>query len=131
MKKDFTCFLIEDDADDQELFLTAMESVAPRVQCFTAINGKDAIIKLNASEVKPDLIFLDLNMPVMDGKEFLRSCGRLQTCKDIPVIILTTSSDQPSMEETRQLGAKDFITKPSRYSLWGKILGEKLREFQN
>ncbi|HET9486687.1 MAG TPA: response regulator, partial [Chryseosolibacter sp.] len=125
MNKEFTCFLI-DDIDDREIFLSVLEEVAPSVRCYTASNGQEAINKLISAEVKPDLIFLDLNMPLMNGKQFLKACQDLDNCKKIPVIILTTSSDKKSIEETRELGARDYITKPDKFSAWGKIIKETL-----
>lgn len=131
VNKAFTCFLIDDDADDQEIFLRVLESVAPSIECHTASNGQEAIDKLRNHQVKPDVIFLDLNMPLMNGKQFLQACQRLGSCKEIPVIILSTSSDQQTIQETRALGARDYITKPNRYSAWKEVIQEKLRTVQN
>jgi CheY-like chemotaxis protein len=122
--------LIDDDIDDQEIFLSVLEEVDPSIKCYTAANGQEAIHKLTSEEVKPDLIFLDLNMPLMNGKQFLKACNALDDCKEIPVIILTTSSDKSSMEETRRLGAKDYITKPDKFSAWGSIIKEKLNVYR-
>ena len=130
MNKVFTCFLIDDDPDDQEIFLSVLGSIDPSVKCLTAMNGQEAIKKLGSAEVKPDLIFLDLNMPLMNGKQFLVARNLLDECRHIPVIILTTSSDRSSMEETRQLGAKDYITKPDKFSAWGQIIKEKLNAYR-
>jgi CheY-like chemotaxis protein len=128
--KEFTCFLIDDDADDQEIFLSVLEEVAPSVHCYTAHNGDEAIAKLKSQEIKPDLIFLDLNMPLMNGKNFLKACHLLDGCRHIPVIILTTSSDKTSIEETRQFGARDFITKPDKFSEWGIVIKDKLKTYR-
>ena len=130
VEKNFTCFLIDDDIDDQEIFLSVLEEVDPSIRCYTALNGQEAIHKLASEEVKPDLIFLDLNMPLMNGKQFLKACITLDGCKEIPVIILTTSSDKKSIEETKQLGAKDYITKPDKFSAWGTIIKEKLSAYR-
>ena len=130
MKKEFTCFLIDDDADDQEIFLTVLEEIVPSIRCFTASNGQEAIDKLTSAEFKPDLIFLDLNMPLMNGQQFLKACQRMERCRNIPVIILTTSSDRRSIEETKQLGARDYITKPDKFSAWGSIIKEKINAYR-
>jgi len=131
VKKDFTCFLIDDDIDDQEIFLSVLGEVAPSIRCYTASNGREAINKLETSQVTPDLIFLDLNMPLMNGKQFLKACSLLDKCRNIPVIILTTSSDKRSIEETRQLGARDYITKPDKFSAWGAIIKEKITAYSS
>ena len=69
-------------------------------------------------------------MPLMNGKQFLKACHLIEDCRKIPVIILTTSSDKRSMEETLQLGARDYITKPDKYSAWGKIIQEKINAYR-
>jgi CheY-like chemotaxis protein len=61
----------------------------------------------------PMVIFLDLNMPKMDGRECLKEIKNNDRLKDIPVVIYTTSSHLRDIEETRNLGAKGFISKPS------------------
>lgn len=122
--------MIDDDADDQEIFLSVLEDMDPSVHCITACNGQEAIQKLTEEKVRPDLIFLDLNMPLMNGKQFLIACNLIDDCKEIPVIILTTSSDKKSREETLQLGARDYITKPDKYSAWGKIIQETISAYR-
>jgi CheY-like chemotaxis protein len=125
----FTCFLVDDDIDDQEIFLTVMEDIAPRVRCVTALNGQEAMNMLTSGEVLPDLIFLDLNMPLMNGKQFLAACRQVDKCRHIPVIVLSTTSDKSSIEETFRLGAKDYITKPHKFSEWGTLIKEKLSAY--
>ena len=129
MKKEFTCFLIDDDADDQEIFLSILEEIAPSIRCITATNGHEAIQRLASHEVRPDIIFVDINMPLMNGKQFLQACMVLDGLGKIPVIILTTSSDRKSIEETLRLGASDYITKPDRFSGWGSVIKEKIDAF--
>jgi CheY-like chemotaxis protein len=130
VKKEFICFLIDDDIDDQEIFLRVLKDFEPSIRCFTACNGQEAIDKLTSKEVKPDLIFLDLNMPLMNGKQFLKECHFLEGCRDIPVIILTTAADKRTIEETKQLGASDYITKPDKFSSWGSIIKEKVNAYR-
>lgn len=128
--REFTCFLIDDDIDDQEIFVSVLSQINPSIRCITATNGQEAISKLKSENITPDLIFLDLNMPLMNGKQFLEACHFLDRCKEVPVIILTTSSDKRSIEETRKLGAADFITKPDKFSTWGAVLKEKLDAYK-
>lgn len=131
MKEQFTCLLIDDDADDQEIFLSVVQEIGPSIRCFTAANGSEALRKLMTAEVKPDLIFVDLNMPLMNGKQFLTECNLLDGFQSIPVIVLTTSSDRKSIEETLKLGASDYITKPDKFSGWGAIIKEKIAVFRS
>ena len=129
--KAFTCFLIEDDADDQEIFITALSKISPAIKNISASDGQDALDKLRAGELKPDIIFLDLNMPRMNGREFLKAISGEEYYRQIPIIILSTSSDNDTIAETIQLGAKEFITKPVNYSDWETILKIVLKEFCN
>jgi CheY-like chemotaxis protein len=109
-----TCFLIDDDIDDQEIFALVLKSVNPSITCITANDGIEAVTKLTEEEAfNPDYIFLDLNMPGMDGKQCLREIKKITRLKSIPVIIYSTSSDQRDVLETRALGASDYLEKQS------------------
>jgi CheY-like chemotaxis protein len=114
--------LVDDDEDDREIFLSVVQSIAPAIECRMATNGQDALNKLNQHADLPDLIFLDLNMPLMDGRQFLREVKKHHTLKEIPVIVLSTSSDKETITLSRSLGASDFITKPDKYSGWEETL---------
>lgn len=129
VSKPFTCLLIDDDIDDQEIFLTVMEDIAPGIRCVTAMNGREAMDMLTSGKVLPDLIFLDLNMPLMNGKQFLAARHQVEKCMHIPVIVLSTTADKSSMEETFRLGAKDYITKPHKFSEWGILIKDKLNAY--
>ena len=109
-------FLVDDDRDDREIFIEALAEVDDSFSCFTAENGEDAIKKLHASAIIPDYIFLDLNMPRMNGRECLVEIKSIKQLKEIPVIIYTTSSLQKEKEELEKLGAWMFLTKPSNFS---------------
>lgn len=108
--------LIDDDTDDQEIFLSAMEIAVDSVNCIALGNARHALQELTERRITADLIFLDLNMPVMTGQQFLAEFKKLDIFKDIPVIILSTSSNASTILETKELGAKDFITKPQSFS---------------
>jgi CheY-like chemotaxis protein len=73
--------------------------------------------------VSPDIIFLDLNMPRMNGLEFLKAIKTHRSYKRIPVIIYTTSSNPEDIRKTKDLGATDFVTKPSDFDeLYQKLI---------
>lgn len=107
-----TCFLIDDDVDDQEIFVMALDQLNIQFNCIVANNGNEALQKLKREPVLPDYIFLDLNMPRMNGKECLKELKKNERLQNIPVIIYTTSSSKADMEDTLKLGAAGFITKP-------------------
>ncbi len=70
-------FLIDDDEDDQLMFKEVIESINPTLHCETATNGKIALNKLKVGTALPHIIFLDLNMPVMNGFDFLAASRQL------------------------------------------------------
>ncbi len=114
--------MVDDDLDDTEIFQEVLSFIDPTIQCSTAENGRDALEKLSRVTFIPDLIFLDLNMPRMDGKECLRKLKENLILRNIPVIIYTTSSQSKDIEETMGAGAIKFITKPLNVNDLEKIL---------
>jgi CheY-like chemotaxis protein len=113
--------LIDDDHDDQLFFLDAIRDIDATITCEVANDGIEGIEKLK-SETLPDLIFLDLNMPYMNGFDFLLLIRKEQRYDHIPVIIFTTSSHQRDIDTSRELGAKAFLTKPNNFNELAKKL---------
>lgn len=122
MSRTIRIFVVDDDLDDTEIFQEVLSFIDPTIQCSTAENGRDALDKLSRVTFIPDLIFLDLNMPRMDGKECLRKLKENLLLRNIPVIIYTTSSQSKDIEETMKAGAIKFITKPLNVNDLEKIL---------
>ena len=122
MSRTIRIFLLDDDLEDTEIFQEVLSFIDPTIQCSTAENGRDALEKLSRVTFIPDLIFLDLNMPRMDGKECLRKLKENLILRNIPVIIYTTSSQSKDIEETMGAGAIKFITKPLNVNDLEKIL---------
>lgn len=114
--------LIDDDEDDHEIFLSALENVSDSVNCVTLSNAVIALKKLTSNELQADLIFLDLNMPLMNGQEFLAEIKSRQDLQEIPVIMLSTSASHSTAQQSKDLGAADFITKPDSYDELVRIL---------
>ncbi len=110
-------FLADDDEDDRMLFQEALAEVNPAIKCITVKNGKEALEFLQDQiVVLPDFIFLDLNMPLMNGLKCLEALKKIDILKNIPVVIYSTSSDLDSVEESKKLGAIDFFVKPSNFT---------------
>ena len=106
--------MIDDDEDDRELFSELLAEINPAISVWEAENGLDAMQLLEAAgEALPDLLFLDVNMPEMDGKEFLSYLKGNDRLRHIPVIVFTTSSQQKDVREMLSRGALCFITKPA------------------
>jgi CheY-like chemotaxis protein len=122
MKNAKRILIVDDDEDDQLYFRDAINQVNPGIQCEMANNGKEALVQIEIPP-PPDLIFLDLNMPVMNGYECLATLKKTNRYKHIPVVIFTTSKNSMDIERSQNLGASLFLTKPSNFT----ILCNKLR----
>ena len=107
--------MIDDDIDDQEFFVEAVKEVDPNIVCHLASSCDEGLELLNKSSVLPDYIFLDLNMPKVDGKKCLLELKKNARVKDIPVIIYSTSSLKKDIDETKAMGAVHFLTKPAAF----------------
>lgn len=117
MSQSITCFLIDDDLDDLEIFNIAIKELEDDIKCRTAMDGIEALKILNDDEnFIPDFIFIDLNMPRMNGKQCLVEIKKMPRLEHIPVIIYSTSSSHRDIEDTKQLGAAYFLTKPPTIS---------------
>lgn len=118
--------LIDDDEDDQEIFLTALESTRKPVRCTVLDSARKALRQIIQGEIEADLIFLDLNMPLMNGQQFLTEIKKDEQLRKIPVVILSTSSNAATAIQVKQLGACHFFTKPDRFEDLVAILNEVL-----
>ena len=106
--------LVDDDLDDIEIFQEVLSSVNPRIELLIANDGIEALKILKSNENNlPQLVFLDLNMPRMGGKECLKMIKADAEIARTDIIMYTTSSQSSDIEETMVSGALCFITKPS------------------
>lgn len=119
-----TILLADDDADDFEIFGESLDELECACTLYRTQDG-DGVLKFLAdqSNPRPDVIFLDLNLPVMSGWQCLARVKSSVEHRDIPVVIYTTSSHYRDFEIARELDAYGLITKPSN----PKILTEVLR----
>jgi CheY-like chemotaxis protein len=103
--------LVDDDTDDTELFLESIREIDDSVVCHCAPNGREALHRLKEID-SPDLIFLDINMPIMDGWQCLARLKSHDDLKHIPVIMYSTSSHQKDIDKAFEMGAVCFFVKP-------------------
>jgi CheY-like chemotaxis protein len=116
-------FIADDDPDDQELFIEALLEIDACYSCITAYDGQEALkILFGPAIYLPDIIFLDLNMPKINGKECLAEIKKNNLLKEIPVIIYSTSADKRDMLEAMQLGAVFFLQKPNSFDELSRAL---------
>ncbi len=116
MKKHYI-FLADDDFDDRQLFSEALEELPFLVEVVTFDNGVTLMAELLKPETKlPDLIFLDLNMPLMNGEECLADIRDESKFANIPIIIYSNYLDIPKVELLYSKGANRFLKKPEQFS---------------
>jgi CheY-like chemotaxis protein len=126
------CFLVDDDPDDQEIFKLILAELDSHIHCVTALNGAEALEYLKIHPTfHPDFIFLDLNMPRMNGKQCLIELRKIHKLRAVPIIIYSTSAEARDIEEMTRLGATRFITKPSDLTILSQRLAEVFREPSN
>jgi len=104
----------EDDFDDFESIKEALAQLSDQQLLLHAKNGHEAVSFIENATVLPSLILLDLNMPVMDGKEVLRWLKSKTEYKNIPVMIFTTSSREEDIRLCQKYGCT-FFRKPTLY----------------
>jgi len=118
MFKSVVILLVEDDLGDQKLIKRSLSSEKIINELHIANSGEEALEYLQSSKNNrdetpmPDLILLDLNMPGMGGKEFLREIKSNNELCTIPVVILTTSDTDQDIIESYKLQAAGYINKP-------------------
>jgi CheY-like chemotaxis protein len=111
-KKHLSCLVIDDDLDDQEIFRMALERVDPKIRCLFANDGVRGLERLyvDASFI-PDFIFVDINMPRINGFECINEIRKISWLKEVPVYVYSTSLNPAVIEQCRKLGAKDCVQK--------------------
>jgi CheY-like chemotaxis protein len=120
-------FLAEDDEDDVLLFKNMLQEIDDTITLDHANDGNEALKKLQATDTLPDVIFLDLNMPCMNGFEFMHTLKNDERLRQLPIVIFTGSSNPEDAEKTHKLGANVFLSKPVESGL----LKEKLQRILN
>lgn len=114
----FVILLVEDEPADAHLIKVALRETGAPIDLHWVSDGIEALEFLRREgdgfrvAPHPDLILLDLNMPRMDGREFLSAIKRESEFRDIPVVMLTTSDVERDVVASYQLGAAGYIVKP-------------------
>ncbi|HMI66018.1 MAG TPA: response regulator [Cyclobacteriaceae bacterium] len=112
MKNTKECLLIDDDPADQEIFRMALQEIDGSIKCVLANNGIDALTILNPLTFTSDFIFIDINMPGMNGIQCLTEIKKPDHLKDAKIIMYSTPAQPKIVELINVLGANDFLVKP-------------------
>ena len=111
--------LVDDDSDDSDLIFEVLSEIDSSVKYTYAMDGPEALTLLEEKYI-PSIIFLDINMPGMNGWQCLAKLKANDRFKNIPVVMYSTSSYQHEIAKAFELGALAFFTKPNHYSLLKK-----------
>lgn len=127
MEKKCSVIITDDDKDDQEFLIKAIKQAGINCEIESAYDGEELMMMLKEKSGKqneklPDLIVLDLNMPLMDGYEVLKELKGSSELKHIPVYILTTSEFEFDKIKSIAYGARKFYSKPLIYTDLVKIV---------
>ncbi|MES2380039.1 MAG: response regulator [Bacteroidota bacterium] len=116
-------FLADDDADDRMFFEDALQKVSIPAQLTTANDGLELMNNLESViPPPPDVIFLDLNMPLKNGLQCLEEIRSTAILKSIPVVIFSTTASDEEVSKTYQHGANHYICKPRSFGLLVKAI---------
>jgi chemotaxis family two-component system response regulator Rcp1 len=127
--KPLSILLVDDDAGDCRLVAESLKD-SPRSSSLHTVNSGDAALEYLRRSARarngrrPDLVLLDLNMPGKDGFATLREIRAEEALSDLPVIILTTSTDSRDVLESYRLHANCFVSKPSGFEDFGAAVRE-------
>jgi CheY-like chemotaxis protein len=121
----------DDDSDDRELFSQAVREIDPEIQIIEVENGLEAITSL-ATDILPDLIFLDVNMPLLNGDEALVQIRKDSRLKDLKVVMYSTRIDIKTIPDYIILNAA-YVNKPTSYidtvSTLKEVIGDEFPRY--
>ena len=113
--------LVDDDIDDRLLFREAVHTIDASLDCRTANSCEEAITIMKEG-ILPDIIFVDLNMPVDDGFECLRQIKNNLSWRGVPIIVYSTSNNEADICKAEEMGAAGYFKKPGDFvELCGKL----------
>lgn len=131
MDRKLTIILTDDDEDDRDFFRMAVEDAGPGHNLIMFQDGVELKEYLFSSPPElPDLIFLDINMPLMDGFQCLEAIRTLYPPDELPVIIYTTSSSDRDRLRCIELGANRYLVKPNDFKILKSVIAGVLNEYK-
>lgn len=119
-------FLADDDDDDRLLFVDALKELPTAAELTIARNGEHLMAMLKDIGQKPDVLFLDLNMPLKNGFECLEEIKSTDDLKNVPVIIFSTASQPSAINQLYERGAQLYVCKPTDFTNLKKLINHVL-----
>jgi len=111
MNHEFTIFYTDDDQDDIEFFREIINSFGSGYSLVTQNNGDQLLRALNNPPPNPHLLFLDINMPGLNGLEVLKKIRESRNSENLPIVMFSTSGDVNTINKSRELGANYYVQK--------------------
>lgn len=108
-------FLADDDCEDAELFIDAITEITQDYIVTVFCNGAKLLEGLKNCKQYPDIIFIDINMPIMNGLEALAEIKKNSYLNLLPTVIYSTSSNQNDITKAYEIGADSYLKKPSDF----------------
>lgn len=105
-------YLPEDDQDDVFFFRYALQKIHPDYKLTVASDGHNLLEKLQSAPARPDLIFMDINMPVLNGLEALERLKTMPSLRATPIIVYSTSKNDTDILKAYKNGASSYLVKP-------------------
>ena len=124
-------FLADDDEEDRLFFAEALKEIPLSIETSAFADGVGLMGNLYSDEKLPDIIFLDLNMPMMNGFECLSDIRDDEKFKNIPVIIYSTSYLKKEIEQLRRMGATGYLRKPSSFNQLKTLIYKCVKNLQD
>jgi len=116
--------LVEDNPDDERLTLRALRRAKITNPIQVARNGEEALAAIFAADPLPSVVLLDLKLPKIDGLEVLRRIRADDRTKLLPVVVLTSSSEERDIVESYNLGANSYVRKPVDVGQFNDAVGQ-------
>lgn len=119
--------LVDDDEEDMLLFTEALAEIDYQITVTVVSKGVLLMNLLETMDILPDIIFLDMNMPLKSGLQCLKEIKTAGNLKHIKTIMLSTSSQPKQIEESYRQGAHRYVTKPTSFTAFKSLLAECMR----
>ena len=116
--------LVEDNANDAELTLRALKQRNLANQVHVCRDGAEAMEFFSGASPVPKVVLLDLKLPKVDGLEVLRRLKGDARTKAIPIVVLTSSREEPDIERAYELGANSYIVKPVDFEAFARAVSD-------
>ncbi|MEE1899342.1 response regulator [Flavobacterium rakeshii] len=127
MNNELTIFYTDDDQEDIDFFREIIDIIDTNVKVVTQRNGEELLHALDNPPPTPYLVFLDINMPGMNGLETLRRMRESEKHKDLPVVMFSTSSDDITIQQSKDLGASFYVPKSGAFDKLKKSIEHTLK----